>query len=125
MHTYTQTTTPAREPDLFADPAQGQQPGMVLEFTGTLKADAQVRSKPVGDGGHALPVLCLELEGVGPALQTVRVEQVYPEALLHQAEQRARGLRRHMRVSVTTNPFDLRLFIPHAQQIEVQAPAGH
>lgn len=111
----------APEADLFADDTT-QQP-LRLEFTGTLKADAQVRTKPVGDGGHVMTVLCLEVEGVGPGRHCLRAEQIYPESARAQAEQMARTLRKGQQVRLVTSPLDLRLYLPHVERIELDGPA--
>lgn len=113
----------ASEPDLFADDAT--QP-LRLEFTGTLRADAQVRIKPIGTDGHALPVLCLELEGVGPGHHLLRAEQIFPEGHHAQAEKAARTLRKGMQVRVQTSALDLRLYLPHVERITIDsAPTNH
>lgn len=110
----------APEADLFV---QESPQALMLEFTGTLKADAQVRMKPVGDGGHALPVLCLELQDVGPGRHCLRADHLYPEAERAQAERLASTLRRGMRVRVATSALDLRLYLPHVERIAIDAAA--
>lgn len=106
----------ATEPDLFVHtPAQP----MSLQFTGVLRSDAQVRVKPVGADGHALPVLCLDLCHVGDANHTVHAEQVYTEATRAQADAQARALKKGTVVHINHSLLDMRIFLPHVQSISL------
>lgn len=116
MQTRAQPTA-AAEPDLF--PAAPASTELRLEFTGILSQDAQVRTKPVGDGIHALPVLCLELRDVGPLHQTLHAEQIYSEATRAQAEAHAKTLKRGAQVRLVTNALNMRLVLPHVEQVEL------
>ena len=120
--------TPTAEPaeaDMFGpDPSispanDTRAPALRLQFSGTLAHDAEVRSKPVGDGQHVLPVLCLDLCGVGPALHALHAEQIYSEATRKQAEQLARTLKKGQRVSLSTSLLDMRVFLPHVDSISI------
>lgn len=107
----------AAEGDLF--PEEPAPAGARLEFTGVLRQDAQVRVKPVGDGTHVLPVLCMEVADVGPLHHTLHAEQIYTEATRAQAEARARTLKKGARVRLVTNTLDMRLLLPHVEQVEI------
>lgn len=114
------TATLEPEPDLFVHtPAQQAQQPLSLQFTGVLRADAQVRVKPVGDGGHALPVLCLDLCHVGDAHHTVHAEQVFTEATRPMADAKARTLKKGTVVHINHSLLDMRIFLPHVQSISL------
>lgn len=113
---------PAVEPDLFPEPAAPsaqKATGLRLEFTGILSQDAQVRVKPIGDGAHVLPALCLELRDVGPLHQTLHAEQIYSEATRALAEAQAKTLKKGAQVRLVTNALNMRLVLPHVEQIEL------
>lgn len=122
MHASAQTH-PAGAPveaDLFPDAAPGT--GAMLEFTGILKTDAQVRTKPVGDGLHVLPVLCLDLGDVGAGHHILHAEQIYTEATRHHAEAKAKTLKKGALVRVRTSVLDMRIFLPHVEHVQLDAP---
>lgn len=116
MHASAQAERPQEE-DLF--PREPEPAGLRLEFTGILREDAQVRVKPVGDGTHVLPVLCMELRDVGPMHQTVHAEQIYSESTRAQAEARAKSLKKGAHVRLVTNTLNMRLLLPHVEQVEL------
>ncbi len=103
---------PADEPDLFGD-----MPTVTLQFSGVLLHDAQVRDKPVGDGQHFAPVLCLELQPLHGGGHSIVAQQIYSEATRALAVQRAQALRRGTRLTLTTPLAGMRLFLPHVQTI--------
>ena len=109
-------TATAAEQDLFVH--THAQP-LSLQFTGILRADAQVRVKPVGADGHALPVLCLELAHVGDSHHTVHAEQVFTEATRAQADHAAKQLRKGTTVHVNHSLLDMRIYLPHVEAITV------
>lgn len=121
MHTSAQTLPPP-EGDLFPE-LQPQH--MRLAFTGVLRSHAQLRSKPVGADGLMLPVLCLELGDVGPMHQRVYAEQTFTEATRRTAEELVKTLRQGAEVTVYTAATDMRLHLPHVEQIQVDTPATH
>ena len=101
---------------MFADQ---QAAAMRLEFTGILKADAQLRCKPIGDDQHIVPVLCLDLCQVGDSNRTIRAEQVFTESTRKQAEQLAHMLTKGRRVTLTTSMLDIRVFLPHVERVQL------
>lgn len=109
---------PEPEMDLFG-PAPTQPAAILIELKGTLLRNAEVREKPVGDGYHALPVLCLELVTNAALHQTLHVEQVYTENTRHLAAEKAASLKRGAKVSITTNLLDMRVSFPHVERIQV------
>lgn len=104
------------EADLFGDecPPDGH---MRVEISGVLLADAQVRVKPVGDGSHMLPVLCLEISPSGAGGYSVHAEQVYYESARGRAEDQAKQLKKGAHVCIRTNLLDMRVLLPHIERI--------
>lgn len=118
MNTAVQTSEP--EADLFggaaaatAFPAHGAPPDCTLAFTGVLAQHAQVRTKQLDDC-HYVPVVCLDIEHVGPGHHRLHAEQPFTDATRHEAEALAKRLRRGMAVTVTTGLADIRLALPAA-----------
>ncbi len=103
-------------PDLFAS-----EPADRMAFTGVLARDAEIRVKPVGSDSRPMPVLCLDLQDVGPGHHVLHAEQVYTEATRKHAEAAAARLRRGMRVTVTSPLDHLRLSLPHVETIALDA----
>ena len=89
-----------------------------MEFTGVLVRAAEVRTKPVGDGTHALPVVCLDLHQVGPGLHLVHAEQIFTEATRKQAEALAASLPKGARVTVRTPLLGIRISLPHVEHCQ-------
>lgn len=98
--------------DLFAGEAPNR-----MAFTGVLAKDAEIRVKAVGADGRPMPVLCLDLQDVGPGQHLLHAEQVYTEATRKHAEAAAARLRQGMRVTVTSPLDHLRLSLPHVETI--------
>lgn len=106
------------EPDLFGMPpaaANDSAPGLAcaLTFTGVLAHHAEVRMKPI-DGGHHVPVVCLDLEDVGAGHHRMHAEQPFTETTRHEAELLAKRLRKGDSVTVSTALMDIRVFLPAA-----------
>lgn len=120
------TSAHAAEPDMFgfdlATP-EGDRTVEYLLLRGRVVQDAVVHIKPVGAGGHAMPVLCVELDYAGPGQQTMHVEQIYTPATRSSAEGLAARLRKGVIVTVMHPPSCMRLVLPHAQSITVEQPA--
>jgi hypothetical protein len=106
------------ELDMFADQ---EATGLRMQFTGTLKADAQLRCKPIGDDQHIVPVLCLDLIEVGDTGRTLLAQQIFTEATRKHAEALAQSLTKGKRVTLTTSLLDIRIFLPHVERIELAA----
>ena len=105
--------TPAQTPaeaDLFAPAA--------VQFTGTLAADAQLRTKVI-DNHHLVPVLCFELINVGTTRMSLHAEQIYTEATRKQAEQQLTKYKRGAQITLTSDMADMRLVLPHIQSVEL------
>lgn len=106
--------------DLFGEvpaPAGRAESGILLQIQGELLEDAQVRSKPVGDGVHVRPVLWLNLRPLTPERGTYHIEQIYTEATRKEAEARAAALKKGARVTVTTPVTDMRVTFPHVREV--------
>lgn len=93
------------------------QEGPLIELDGVLIEDAQVRSKPVGDGLHVRPVLWLNIRPVSGLHRTVHIEQIYTEATRKEAEGKAATLRKGSRVTVTTPVTDMHIVLPHVRAV--------
>ena len=90
---------------------------------GTLAEDAQVRTKPMGEGGTPMPVLCLVINTIGPNPLPVRAEQTYPPSHRAEAEKAARAMRRGMQISVTAPCAHIRTTLAHCASITLGAKA--
>lgn len=100
----------APEPDMFA--------GDRLEFVGVLRADAELRSKPVGDAQHIMPVLCMDLATVGTGA-VMHAEQIFTESTRKHAEALVSQLKKGKRVTLTSTLLDLRLMLPHVEHVQL------
>jgi hypothetical protein len=94
----------------------------LLEYTGTLIADAQARTKVLDAEGHSVPVVCLDLELDNALHNLMRAEQLFPLDHYAQAHARAHQLKKGMRVAVQAPPIDLRLIACNAAHIHVINP---
>lgn len=105
------------EPDMFAPPAAlalpRHKPGLAFTFTGVLVHHAEVRMKQLDDH-HYVPVVCLDLDGVGAGHHRVHAEQPFTDATRHEAEALAKRLRKGDQVTVATHLMDVRLVLPAA-----------
>jgi hypothetical protein len=98
--------------DLFGGPPMAQERAPQLAFSGVLRHHAEIRLKPIDGHGLHVPVLCLDLEDVGPGHHRVHAEQPFTEQTRADAEAIAKRLRKGDHVTVVTNPTDMRLFLP-------------
>lgn len=114
VHTCAQA---GEEADLFAGTDAAPPCSEALEVPGVLLRDAEVRTKPVGHDGHALPVLCMELQPLSGRDRSIHAEIVYPEAARKAAEAKAATLRRGAHVSITTPVDGMRTIFPHVQAV--------
>lgn len=113
MHTCTShpDTHPA---DLLGDTAAPQ-----LQFTGTLAAAPVIRTR--SEHGRPVPVLCIELQGVGPHGNTLHAELPFAESARRAAEAQAQALQPGQRVAVTSPIPALRLSLPQATSVALAA----
>lgn len=119
-HTTAVHTCAHTGPELFGlDPAEGPDEtaidALLLEFTGTLAQNAEVRTR--ADGDTPVPVVCLELIHVGPGNRRMHAEQPFEPGQRAMAESIAKGLRKGQRVTFTTLPATLRVTAPAALSI--------
>lgn len=119
VHTCAQA---GNESDLFAGTDAAPPASEVLEVPGVLTRDAEVRTKPVGHDGHALPVLCLDMAPLNGRDRSVHAEIPFREAERKQAEQLAATLRRGAHVSITTPVDGMRTIFPHVQAVVLVHP---
>ena len=91
----------------------------VLALTGTLLHTAQVRTKVLDGEGHAVPVLCMDLE-LDNALHThVHSEQPFPADQHTQCEAIARQYKKGTRITVQAPLVGARLVLPNVTHIQV------
>lgn len=104
----------------------------LAEYSGTLTHQAEARTKVLDSEGHAVPVLCMDIE-LDNALRTpMHFEQPFPTGSFKQAQAAAHRLKKGMRVTVQTPWVSLRLAAtavhihvvpePEAQQEEIPCP---
>lgn len=98
-------------------------PDGLLELSGELVHDAEVRTVLMGDDQTPMPVLCLLIKADRCNNSPVRSEQVYPAALRHEAETAARGMKRGTRVTVTSPVAHLRMTMGMTTNIQVHGRA--
>ncbi|KAB2900374.1 MAG: hypothetical protein F9K35_06985 [Burkholderiaceae bacterium] len=112
------------EPMLFGmDLASGPDMSVevpVLEITGTLAHNAEVRTRVEGD--TPVPVICLDLKHVGPGDRRMHAEQAFAPDQRGMAESIAAGLRKGQRVTFTTLASTLRVAAPAALSITHAEP---
>lgn len=89
----------------------------LIQITGTLVQDAEVRTLPQGTDSTPMPVLVAIFDD-GPGQLPVKAELVYPPNLRPQAQQYAKTLKRGMRVSVTAPIHQIRTTLGHCQAIQ-------
>ncbi|APW38992.1 hypothetical protein RD110_18740 [Rhodoferax koreense] len=109
-----QTSAHVPEADLFGDPIRP--PAVHMALHGRLTQDAVVRVQGA-DHGHARPVLCLDLDHVGPGLHQVHVEQPFEASHRIVADAAALKLKRGMWVSVEAPLTGARWTLPNAVSI--------
>ena len=99
-------------------------PGLQAEaealMTETCRID-RVLSVTSDDHGRPVPVLCVELQGVGPHGHTLHAEVPFTEDQRKAAEAQANALRAGQRVAVTTPITTLRLSLPQATSVALAA----
>jgi hypothetical protein len=105
--------TSAPEPDLFGPAPLALHASCKLQLIGTVAHQAEVRSKPL-DGQHYVPVVCVDIENVGPGHNTIHAEHPFTEATRHEAELLARRLHKGATVIATTGLSDIRVYLPAA-----------
>lgn len=94
-----------------------------IVIEGTLAEDAQVRTKPMGEGATPMPVLCLVINTIGPNPLPVRAEQTYPPSHRDAAEKAAHAMRRGMQISVKAPCAHIRTTLAHCESITLGAKA--
>lgn len=102
-----------------AHPATHQGNWPEAEYTGTLLHAAEQRTAVLDHEGHAVPVLCMDLE-LDNAMHTVlHVEQPFPKDHFTQARAAAHRLKKGMRVTVQAPLVGLRLVARNATHVHV------
>ena len=97
--------------------------GELIQLSGVLLHDAEVRTKLLGADQTPMPVLVLLLDSDGPSTQPVCAEQIYPAAMRAEAEAAAKGMKKGKRVTVWAPVAHMRYTLGHAERIEVHGRA--
>lgn len=83
--------------------------GTLLEIEGTVATRPTVRTRPVGEQGEPMPVLCLVLNGIGQAAQRrFTCDQIFPIGQHAAAHARAAQLKQgtHVKVQVALDVME-------------------
>lgn len=91
-------------------------------FTGTLTAHAEVRTKPLDQEGHMVPVLCMDIELDNALRNRLRAEQPFPADQHQQCEAAARRYRKGVRVTVHAPVVGLRVLAANTTHIHLHSP---
>ncbi len=83
----------------------------LLEYSGTLLHAAEARYKAVDQGGHVVPVLCLDLELDNAARTHMHVEQFFAQGHEAQCHAAARRHRKGERITVQAALTHTRLIV--------------
>lgn len=76
-----------------------------FEYTGTLLRRAEARTALNHDNGHAVPVVCFDMQLDNPLKTQMHVEQPFPEGAFAAAQAAAHRLKEGTRVNVV-HPMD-------------------
>lgn len=110
-------------PSPQADQTQpGLLPELMSEFTGTLIANAQARTKTLDHDGHMVPVLCMDLELDCALRNHMHVEQPFAADQHDACQAAAHRLRKGTRVSVEAPTVGLRMVATNTAHIRVYQP---
>ena len=89
----------------------------LAEYTGTLLHKAEARTAMLDHDGHAVPVLCLDIELDNPLHTHMHVEQPFPAGHHAQAHAAAHRLVKGTRVTVQAPLIGLRLVASNTSHI--------
>lgn len=89
----------------------------LAEYTGTLLNRAEARTARLDHDGHAVPLLCLDIELDNPLHTHMHVEQPFPLGHHAQAIAAAHRLVKGMRVTVQAPLIGLRLVASNTSHI--------
>jgi hypothetical protein len=89
----------------------------LAEYTGTLLHKAEARTAMLDHDGHAVPVLCLDIELDNPLHTHMRVEQPFPAGQHTQAAAAAHRLKKGTRVTVQAPLIGLRMVASNTSHI--------
>jgi hypothetical protein len=101
--------------DLFGD--------IQAHYTGRLLRAPEVRTKVIDQEGHAVPVLCLDIESDSPLRLPIHVEQPYPLDHHAQCQAAARRLSKGMHITVEAPMVGVRLVVGNATHIHTSQPS--
>jgi len=111
---------PVDDEDMFRDEVGTPDLVRLIEFTGILTCNADVRSKPAKDNLHSVPVVCVHLKSTRETqTHTCRADLAFTDSTRKDAEALAKTLTKGRQVTVYTPVTDMCLVFPHATFIEV------
>lgn len=103
--------------------AQERDPGTLMQWTGTLIADAEARTKALDAQGHMVPVLIVTVRLDKAAEKNLlRLEQIFEAGHEIQCAAAARRLRKGMRVSAQGPRAHIHIKQEHVLHIHVHQP---
>lgn len=91
-------------------------------FTGRLVRKPETRTKVLDNEGHAVPVLCMDIESDSPTRGVIHVERPYAFGQQAEAEAEARRLKAGELVTVQAPITGLRLLVPNAVTVRAADP---
>lgn len=96
-------------------------PTAVAEYTGTLLHSAEARTKVLDGEGHAVPVLCMDVELDNQLHTHLHSEQPYPAGHHAQCLAAAKALKKGTRVTVHAPLIGMRLVAANTTHIQIHA----
>ncbi|GGH62278.1 hypothetical protein GCM10010975_26810 [Comamonas phosphati] len=97
--------------------------GELIQLSGVLLHDAEVRTKHLGDDQTPTPVLVLVIKSDGTSTVPVCAEQVYPAGMRDEAVATAKTMKKGKRVTVWAPLAQLRYTLAYTQRIDVHGRA--
>lgn len=94
----------------------------LIEYTGILVSNAQVRNRPIDGAGHSVPVVCVQLQMENASHTLINAEQRFDAAQHAQAKAAAHRLTKGVRITLHCTLADMRLFSGNTTHIHLHKP---
>ena len=95
-----------------------------IEFSGTLIAPAQARTRIVDKEGHARPALCMDIELDDTNRKRIHVESIFDQGKHNECEAAAHRYKKGTRVTFQTKDEDLQLSALNVSHIHIHPDAA-
>ena len=92
------------------------------QFTGTLVAKAEARTRHCDAEGHVVPVLCMSIQLENTLKTLMRIEQPFPSGCFEQAKAAAAKHTQGERITVSVAVHDIVLSTRSALHVNVHKP---